>query len=148
MSKHGYVKACPREFRKKVMQLVQVSDRTVRQVAEEFEISTDSVGRWVKQAELDQGKRKNGLGSAERGELVRPRHEVRLLKLEREILSRAAALFAREADSIPSGSSNSQERIGGNVRSPRCASCRSSPPAGTVRGGSGRRAGGPGRTSG
>ena len=107
MSKHGYVKACPQGFRNKVVQLVQVSDRTVRQVAEGFEISTDSVGRWVKQAELDQGKRKDGLGSAERGELVRLRREVRQLKPEQGILSRAVAWFAREADSIPSGSSNS-----------------------------------------
>ena len=107
MSRQGYVKAYPQEFRNKVVQLVQVSDRTVRQVAEEFEIPTDSVRRWVKQAELDQGKRKDGLSSAERGELVRLRREIRQLKLEREILSEAAAWFAREADSIPSGSSDS-----------------------------------------
>ena len=101
MSKHAYVKAYPKEFRDKVVQLVQVSERSVREVAEEFGISTDSVRRWVQQAERDQGTRKDGLSSAEREELVRLRRELRQVKMEREILAKAAAWFARETDSIP-----------------------------------------------
>ena len=101
MSKHAYVKAYPKEFREKVVKLVQVGDRGTREVAEEFGISRDSVRRWVQQAERDQGSRQDGLRSAEREELVRLRRENRRLKMEREILSKAAAWFARETDSIP-----------------------------------------------
>ena len=101
MSKQAYVKAYPKEFRDNVVKLVQVGDRSIREVAEEFGISTDSVRRWVQQAERDQGTRKDGVSSAEREELVRLRRENRRLKMEREILSKAAAWFARETDSIP-----------------------------------------------
>ena len=94
MSKQAYVKAYPKEFRDKVVQLVQVGDRSIREVAEEFGVSTDSVRRWVQQAERDQGTRKDGVSSAEREELVRLRRENRQLKMEREILSKAAAWFA------------------------------------------------------
>ena len=101
MSKHAYVKAYPKEFRDKVVKLVQVGDRSTREVAEEFGILVDSVRRWVQQAERDQGSRQDGLRSAEREELVRLRRENRRLKMEREILSKAAAWFARETDSMP-----------------------------------------------
>ncbi len=101
MSKHAYVKAYPKEFRDKVVKLVQVGDRSTREVAEEFGISADSVRRWMQQAERDQGSRQDGLRSAEREELVRLRRENRRLKMEREILSKAATWFARETDSIP-----------------------------------------------
>ena len=101
MSKRAYVKAYPKEFRNNVVKLVQVGERSLREVAEEFGISTDSVRRWVQQAERDQGTRKDGVSSAEREELVRLRRENRRLKMEREILSKAAAWFARETDSIP-----------------------------------------------
>jgi len=80
---------------------MQVGDRSPREVAEEFGISEDSVRRWVQQAERDQGRRQDGLRSSEREELVRLRRENRRLKMEREILSKAAAWFARETDSIP-----------------------------------------------
>ena len=60
----------------------------------------DSVRRWVQQAERDQGRRQDGLSSPEREELVRLRRETRRLRMEREILSKAAAWFARETDSI------------------------------------------------
>ena len=101
MSKQAYVKAYPKEFRDKVVQLMQVGDRSTGEVAKEFEISPDSVRRWVQQAERDQGSRQDGLRSAEREELVRLRRENRRLKQEREILSKAAAWFARKTDAIP-----------------------------------------------
>ena len=101
MSKQAYVKAYPQEFRDKVVQLMQVGERSPRQVAEEFGISEDSVRRWVQQAEREQGQRQDGLRSVEREELIRLRRENKRLKQEREILSKAAAWFARETDSIP-----------------------------------------------
>ena len=101
MSKQAYVKAYPKEFRDKVVRLMQVGDRSPRQVGEEFGISEDSVRRWVQQAERDEGSRRDGLRSDERAELVRLRRANRRLKLEREILSQAAAWFARQTESIP-----------------------------------------------
>ena len=101
MSKQAYVKAYPKEFREQVVKLMQVGGRSRREVAEEFGISEDSVRRWVQQAERDQGTRTDGVSSVEREELVRLRRENRRLKMEREILSKAAAWFARETDSIP-----------------------------------------------
>ena len=66
MSKKVYVKPYPKEFREQVVKLVKLGDRSALEVAREFEISVDSVRRWV----------------------------------QREILSKAAAWFARETDSI------------------------------------------------
>ena len=99
MSKASNVKAYPKEFREKVVQLVQGGDRSQREVAEKFGISTDSVRRWVQQAERDQGSRQDGLRTSEREELSRLRRENRQLKMDREILSKAAAWFARETNS-------------------------------------------------
>ena len=107
MSKQAYVKPYPREFREQVVKLAQAGDRLPSEIAAEFEISVDSVRRWVQQAERDQGLRSDGLRSEERAELARLRRENRRLRQEREILAKAAAWFARETDSIPSGSSNS-----------------------------------------
>ena len=56
MSKKVYVKPYPKEFREQVVQLVQLGDRSALEVAREFEISVDSVRRWVQQAERDQGR--------------------------------------------------------------------------------------------
>ena len=63
MSKKVYVKPYPKEFREQVVQLVQLGDRSALEVAREFEISVDSVRRWVQQAERDQGRRQDGLSS-------------------------------------------------------------------------------------
>jgi len=61
----------------------------------------------VKQAECDAGKRTDGPSTAEREELVRLRRENQRLRQERDILSKAAAWFARESKANPSGSSSS-----------------------------------------
>ena len=80
---------------------MQVGERSSRQVAEEFGIWEDSVRRWVQQCEREQGRRQDGLRNAEREELARLRRENKRLQQEREILSKAAAWFARETESIP-----------------------------------------------
>ena len=56
MSKKVYVKPYPKEFREQVVKLVQLGDRSALEVAREFEISVDSIRRWVQQAERDQGR--------------------------------------------------------------------------------------------
>lgn len=96
----------PAEFRARMVELVR-SGRSPEDLAKEFEPSSQAIRNWVRQADVDEGRRAEGLTSAERDELGRLRREVKQLKTEREILSKAAAWFARETGSIPPGSSNS-----------------------------------------
>ena len=96
----------PSEFRSRMVELVR-SGRSPEDLAKEFEPSSQAIRNWVRQADVDEGRRADGLTSVERDELGRLRREVKQLKTEREILSKAAAWFARETGSIPSGSSNS-----------------------------------------
>jgi transposase len=70
--------------------------RSPEELSREFEPSAQSISNWVAQADRDVGKRKDGLTGVEREELARLRRENRQLKLEREILSKAAAWFAQE----------------------------------------------------
>lgn len=85
----------PEEFRRRAIALVREEGRPVAQVARELGIAESGVRRWVRQADVDSG-RTEGLTSAERDELVKLRREVRTLRMERELLSRAAAFFAQE----------------------------------------------------
>jgi transposase len=81
--------------------------RTPDELSQEFEPSAEAIRQWVKQADRDDGRRADGLTSAEREELYSLRRENRRLRQERDILSKTAAWFARETGVIPSGSSNS-----------------------------------------
>lgn len=92
------------EFRRKMVELVR-SGRTPGELAKEFEPTAQAIRNWVKQAEIEEGRRQGSLKTDEREELSRLRRENRQLKLEREILKKAAAWFAKEA--IPDPSSNS-----------------------------------------
>ncbi len=94
------------EFREQMVALVR-SGRSPEELAKEFPPSAKSIRDWAKQADLDEGRRADGLTSAERDELRRLRREVKNLRIEREILGKAAAWFAREAGSIPPRDSNS-----------------------------------------
>jgi transposase len=94
------------EFRQRLVELVRAG-RTPEDLAREFEPSAQAIRNWVRQSDLDEGRREDGLTSAEREELSRLRRENRRLREEREILSKAAAWFARETGSIPPRSSDS-----------------------------------------
>ena len=85
----------PLEFKTEAIRLVHSSGRSISQVAKELGVSDNSLRNWVKQAEIDQGKRE-GLTTEEREELKRLRREVKMLRQEKEILKKAAAFFARE----------------------------------------------------
>ena len=95
----------PAEFREQLVALVR-SGRSPESVAAEFEPSAQAIRNWVAQADRDAGHRPDGLRTDERQELQRLRRENVTLREEREILKKAAAWFARETGSIPSGSSN------------------------------------------
>lgn len=98
----------PAEFRRQMVDLVR-SGRTPESLSREFEPSAEAIRYWVRQAEREEGGpgQDGGLRSAEREELTRLRRENRRLREEREILSKAAAWFARETGSIPPRSSDS-----------------------------------------
>jgi transposase len=88
------------EFRQRMVELVRAG-RSPGQLEKEFEPTAKSIRERVAQADRDEGRSEDGLTSTERDELVRLRREVKQLKLEREILSKAAAWFARETNAIP-----------------------------------------------
>ena len=84
----------PLEFRRQMVALVR-SGRTADDLQREFRVSRESIRLWVTQAEQEEGDRA-ALKPDERAELERLRRENRQLRLERDILSKAAAWFARE----------------------------------------------------
>ena len=86
-------KKYPPEFKRDVATVARRGDLTVPEVAIDFGVSQESVRRWVRQAEVDDGARE-GRTSAEQSELVALRREKRRLEMENEILRRAAAYFA------------------------------------------------------
>jgi transposase len=88
----------PEEFRREAIKLVRLMGKSQRQVAEDLGISDVTLRNWIKQAERDEGKRPDGLSSDEREELARLRRENQTLRMEREILKKCAAFFARESD--------------------------------------------------
>jgi transposase len=98
--------AYPPEFRQKLIELVEAG-RGPEELAKEFEPSAQTIRNWVKRAQADGGRRRDVLTSVEREELVKLRRENRQLRTEREILSKATAWFAREADTKPKRSSGS-----------------------------------------
>ena len=83
------------ELRRQMVDLVR-SGRTPEALSGEFEPTAQAIWNWVRQADRDEGRRQDGLTSAEREELTRLRRENRQLRQERDILAKAAAWFARE----------------------------------------------------
>jgi transposase len=102
MESMGRKKARPRRsftpvFKAEIVELCQRGDRSVGQVARDFDLTETAVREWVKQAERDVGTRQDGgLTTAERTELAELRRENRRLREDVEILKRATAFFAKE----------------------------------------------------
>ena len=84
------------EFKAEIVELCQRGDRSVGQVARDFDLTETAVREWVKQAERDAGERQDGLTSKEREELAELRRDNRRLQQDVEILKRATAFFAKE----------------------------------------------------
>ena len=83
------------EFRQRAVELARLRDKPIAALAADLGISESCLRGWVKQADIDDGRRE-GLNTGERDELVALRCEARTVKMENEILKRAAAYFARE----------------------------------------------------
>jgi len=96
----------PPEFRVQLVELVKAG-RSPEELAREFEPTAQTIYNWVAQSDRDAGKRHDGLTTSEREELTRLRRKVRQLELERDILSKAAAWFARETVTVPGKGSRS-----------------------------------------
>jgi transposase len=85
------------EFRSEAVRLVEQGDKSLRQVAGDLGLSVESLRRWVVQAHTDAGSGPpSALTTAEQEELRRLRRENSTLRMEREILKKAAAFFAKE----------------------------------------------------
>lgn len=88
-------KGYPAEFRERAVELARLREKPVAQLARDLGVSEQTLGNWVKQADINEGRRE-GLTTEERAELVRLRRRNRLLEMEIEILKKASAYFARE----------------------------------------------------
>jgi len=85
------------EYKAEVVRLVQTGGKTAGQVARDLDLTETSVRAWVRQADIDNGKGPTGaLTTAEREELAALKREVKTLRMERDILKKAAAFFAKE----------------------------------------------------
>ena len=89
----------PVEYKAELVRLVREEGRTPGDLAREFEPSAQSITNWVAQVEIDAGKRP-GLTTDEQAELRRLRQENRVLRMEKEILEKAAAFFAAKSNPI------------------------------------------------
>ena len=88
----------PAEFRQQMVELVQAG-RSPTELAREFDVSAQSIANWVGRAAADSAKPVSGkqaISTAEREELARLRRENRQLRMERDILAKATAWFAKD----------------------------------------------------
>ena len=84
------------EFKAEIVELCQRGDRSVGQIAKDFDLTETAVRQWVVQAARDTGARDDGLTSDEKAELAQLRRENRRLREDVDILKRATAFFAKE----------------------------------------------------
>jgi transposase-like protein len=93
--------AHPPEFRERAVALACERAKPIGQIAADIGISESCLRNWLRQADIDHGRRE-GLTTEERAELVKLRRENRVLRMEKEILGKAAAFFATEHGHRPS----------------------------------------------
>ncbi len=93
--------AHPPEFRRRAVELARERAKPISQIAADIGISESCLRNWLARADIDEG-RKQGVTTSELEELVRLRRENRVLRMEKEILGKAAAFFATENGHRPS----------------------------------------------
>ena len=92
----------PPEMKERIVELARAG-RSAGSLARQFEPTDQTIRNWVRQADIDEGVRSDGLTTEARREVRELRRENRRLRMERDILKKAAAWFARESGSIPGG---------------------------------------------
>jgi transposase-like protein len=88
-------RAHPPEFRQRAVELARLREKPASQIANDLGISDSCLRSWVRQADIEDGRRP-GVTQDEHAELIELRRELRVAKMEVEILKRAAAFFAKE----------------------------------------------------
>ena len=88
-------RALPPEFRQRAVELARLREKPTAQIAADLGISDSCLRGWVRQADIDDGRR-DGTSTSTQAEIVELRRELRVAKMEVEILKRAAAYFAKE----------------------------------------------------
>jgi len=86
------------DFKREAVALTKVGDRSVSEVARDLDLTETALREWVKRAETEAAPPAGALTAVERDELLRLRKQVKRLEMEREILKKAAAFFARESE--------------------------------------------------
>ena len=88
----------PPEFRAEAVELIRSGAKTIRGLSRDLGVSDQTLRNWLRQADVDAGRRHDGLTTAERDELRRLRAENRTLRMERDLLKKAAVFFASDGD--------------------------------------------------
>ena len=88
----------PPEFRAEAVELIRSGTKSIRELSRDLGISDQTLRNWLRQADIGAGRRHDGLTTGERDELRRLRAENRTLRMERDLLKKAAVFFARDGD--------------------------------------------------
>ncbi len=88
----------PPEFRAEAVELIRSGTKTIRGLSRDLGVSDQTLRNWLRQGDLDAGRRHDGLTTSEREELRRLRSENRTLRMERDLLRKAAVFFAKHGD--------------------------------------------------
>jgi transposase len=106
MARKKQIRGYPPEFRRKIVDLARAG-RGVLDLSEEIGVGHQTIRNWLLQDDLDAGRRCDGVTTVDNDELSRLRKEVKQLRIERDILSKATAWFARETNVVPNKSTDS-----------------------------------------
>jgi len=99
MGKKRRRRAFSDEFKAETVRLVRESGKSIGAIARELDLAETALRRWVRQAEIDAGRGSAGaLTTSERDELTQLRRENKRLRMERDILKKATAFFAKESE--------------------------------------------------
>src|SRR5690348_5868531 len=88
----------PREFRAEALELIRSGTKSFSQLSRDIGVSDQTLRNWVRQADVDAGRRRDGLTTTEHEELRRLRAENSTLRMERDLLKKAAVFFAKDGD--------------------------------------------------
>ena len=86
------------EFRAEAVELIRSGAKTIRGLSRDLGVSDQTLRNWLRQGDIDVGRRHDGLTTSEREEVRRLRSENRTLRMERDLLRKAAVFFAKDGD--------------------------------------------------